>query len=328
MDLPRRIKQHKAESDSYAILLYKLRDVGIFRNLTDNDYGIDFEIELVKKEKVTGKYLKAQVKSSDTLTIRKSDSVPTVGGIKQSTLNYWAELSYKTHVIAYAVDISTEVVYISKPIFWQAIKLIDGSNKTKSIEFTKHDDDSKLNKPLWFTILYAESPSLMDQIYSHKMALKYLPKFFSLYNDAFHYDTHMPINEPDVFETFLEVCKILLWSSNFKDKNLTEVEVKGVYSLAFWKKSAGAMDEDVYNFVAHKPLRTLMPELLKVLRVYEKHVFESKYYWKNKSPAYLKLVYDFPIPNAFTHEEIIEFGDKPYNNYRKDGGFPFFIGNI
>ena len=99
----------------------------------------------------------------------------------------------------------------------------------------------------------------------------------------------MPINEPDVFETFLEVCKILLWSSNFKDKNLTEVEVKGVYSLAFWKKSAGAMDEDVYNFVAHKPLRTLMPELLKVLRVYEKHVFESKYYWKNKSPAYLNL---------------------------------------
>ncbi len=30
MDLPNQIKQHKAESDSYAILLYHLRDVGIF----------------------------------------------------------------------------------------------------------------------------------------------------------------------------------------------------------------------------------------------------------------------------------------------------------
>ncbi|TOP03863.1 hypothetical protein CGH23_24110, partial [Vibrio parahaemolyticus] len=64
MDLPKQIKQHKAESDSYAILLYKLRDVGIFRNMTENDYGIDFEIEFVKNGKVIGHYLKAQVKSS------------------------------------------------------------------------------------------------------------------------------------------------------------------------------------------------------------------------------------------------------------------------
>ena len=79
MDLPARIKQHKAESDSYAILLYKLRDIGIFRSVTDSDYGIDFEVEIVEETKVTGRYFKAQVKSSENLKIRKKDKVPVVG---------------------------------------------------------------------------------------------------------------------------------------------------------------------------------------------------------------------------------------------------------
>lgn len=29
MDFPKRIKQHKSQSDSFAILLYKLKDLGI-----------------------------------------------------------------------------------------------------------------------------------------------------------------------------------------------------------------------------------------------------------------------------------------------------------
>ena len=80
MDLPTRTKQKKAESESYAILLYKLRHLGIFRNLTESDYGIDFEIELVSDGSVTGRYLKAQVKSAENINVRKSDAIPTVGG--------------------------------------------------------------------------------------------------------------------------------------------------------------------------------------------------------------------------------------------------------
>jgi hypothetical protein len=94
MDLPERTKQRKAESASYAILLYKLRDIGIFRNLTENDYGIDFEIELVLDESVTGRYFKAQVKSAEEVHVRKSDDVPTVSGIKQSN----AELLVRTQL--------------------------------------------------------------------------------------------------------------------------------------------------------------------------------------------------------------------------------------
>src|SRR5258708_19558395 len=86
MDMPTRTKQKKAESDSYAIFLYKLRGLGIFRNMTENDYGIDFEIELVAKEAVTGLYFKAQVKSAAPLYIR-ADGVPTVAGVNQTTLS-------------------------------------------------------------------------------------------------------------------------------------------------------------------------------------------------------------------------------------------------
>ncbi len=135
MNLPKRIIQKQHESESYAILLYKLRNVGIFRNLTENDYGIDFEIEIVRNGKLTGKYLKIQVKSAERLKIRKKDNIPTVSGIKQSTLWYWTELSFSTNVLVFLVDIKRENIYLTKPIFWQASKLIDGSDKSKTIEF-------------------------------------------------------------------------------------------------------------------------------------------------------------------------------------------------
>ena len=106
MDFPTRIRQHKNESDSFAIILYKLREIGIFRNVTESDYGIDFEIEVVNGNKVQGHCIKVQVKSSDNLTVRQKDGIATVGGIEQSSLNYWAEISYNIPVVAIAVDIA------------------------------------------------------------------------------------------------------------------------------------------------------------------------------------------------------------------------------
>ncbi len=115
--------------------MYKLRNLGIFRNLTENDYGIDFETEIVNKGRLTGKYVKVQVKSAEDTGLRKKDNVPTVSGIKQSTLWYWTQLSFSTNILVFLVDIKSEAIYLTKPIFWQATRLIDGSNKTKTIEF-------------------------------------------------------------------------------------------------------------------------------------------------------------------------------------------------
>ncbi|WP_168788309.1 DUF4365 domain-containing protein [Paraburkholderia aromaticivorans] len=186
MKLPVRIKQHKAESDSYAILQYKLRDLGIFRNVTESDYGIDFEVELIIDGQVTGKYFKAQVKSSENLHIRKSDGIPTVGGIKESTLYYWSELSYKTHVILYAVDLKTEEIYVSRPIFWNATQLIAGDNKTKTVEFLKNDPIFGKDVAHVYSVIFATSPTLGDQMYAHRFALRYLKQFLALYVDVFH----------------------------------------------------------------------------------------------------------------------------------------------
>jgi hypothetical protein len=86
MDLPKRTKQQRSEAHSYAILLYKLRDLGIFRNLTENDYGIDFELELISKEQVTARVAKIQVKSAEDLKLR-ADKRPSVGGIKERLKN-------------------------------------------------------------------------------------------------------------------------------------------------------------------------------------------------------------------------------------------------
>ena len=54
--------------------------------------------------------MKIQVKSAEKLKLR-ADKTPSVGGIKQSTLAYWCELGYRTNVIAYAVDLSTETIW-------------------------------------------------------------------------------------------------------------------------------------------------------------------------------------------------------------------------
>ena len=82
MNFPKIIVQHKHESESFAIILYKLRELGIFRNITENDYGIDFEIEIVNGDRVEGHCIKVQVKSSDKLIVGKRNGHAKVGGIK------------------------------------------------------------------------------------------------------------------------------------------------------------------------------------------------------------------------------------------------------
>ena len=145
MDFPKRIKQHKAQSDSFAILLYRLKDVGIFRNVTENDYGIDFEIEIVHNDRMIGSYIKAQVKAAEKIKKLK-DGTAFIGGIKQSTLLYWAELSYRSHVVVFAVDLKTELIYLTNSIFWQATSLLDATTKTKSVKFREVVDLSDAYK--------------------------------------------------------------------------------------------------------------------------------------------------------------------------------------
>jgi Domain of unknown function (DUF4365) len=296
LDFPTRTKQKKAESESYAILLYKLRRLGIFRNLTENDYGIDFEVELVLDEAVMGRYFKAQVKSAENINVRTSDGVPTVGGIKQSTLAYWCELSHHTHVVAYAVDLANETIYVSRPLFWQATRLIDGSDTSKSIEFlptNKSIDQDKLVEIL--SVANALSPSVPDTIYALTTALRYLKQFLGLRVDAFHYDSGTELHHPEIFRAFLEVCSILLaWRDD--DVPLPKEDRKSMYSFEHWARKWDPHSTEITCWGAQAPMKALLPMLVAKLREYRELVLAGAYYWSFQNPQFFELVHDAPLP--------------------------------
>lgn len=308
MDFPERTKQKQSEAHSYAILLYKLRKVGIFRNVTESDYGIDFEIELVKDGKVTGRYFKAQVKSSEDIYVRQSDSVPTVGNIKQSTLAYWCELSYRTHVVAYAVDLTTEDVYVSRPLFWQATKLFDGTTTSKTIEFLPRahgvTDGSDV---LIFSLLAASEPSVADQLYAQSTALRYLERYLRMSSEAHALDPALPLDEPELFRSLLEVCSILLWGRDLKSKFKPEDEGR-IYSYDHWVAKAGG--DELVNMIARDPLDVLLPVLVGELEKRRKLVLDGLRWWVHRDRQFLRLVYETPLPPAVDRETLIEWGER------------------
>jgi hypothetical protein len=317
VELPKRTKQQRAESESYAILLYKLRRLGIFRNLTENDYGIDFEIELVSEEGVSGRYFKAQVKSSENLFIRKSDGAPTVGGIKDSTLNYWCELSYHTHVIAYAVDLSTEQIYVSRALFWQAARLIDGSTSTKTIEFlpppatlptgTISAEDAVATR----SIAIALSPSVGDVIYALTTAFRSLEDFCELRVDAFHYDQMSEVDRPVLFRSFLEVCSILLCGRD-SDVPLPDEDKKAMYVFDHWATKRDPYSTEVAWIDIQDLMEALLPMLITTLCHYKKMVIEGQYYWKYKNPQFLRLATNTRLPPGTDKKTLDDWGYKKF----------------
>jgi len=335
MDFPKRIKQHKSQSDSFAILLYRLRDLGIFRSATENYYGIDFEIEIIHEDKVIGRYLKAQVKGAEDLYIRE-DGIPTVGGIKQSTLLYWTELSFRTHVIAFAVDLKTEKIYFTKSIFWQATCLLDNTDKSKTIEFipavelpdsVKEKSGKKMEKLENFVSTLAikkiafES-STSDTIYAHKTLLRNIKQVIELYSDSWWLDFHMEVQLLDTFKTVLECGKILIGMDLPEQiDGLEPNDRKNLFDFEYWVHKSELGGEDVTNYISQIPLKIIIPLLLNKLQYFNKLVLKGAYYWMYKDLPYLKLVYLTEIPNEREHEKILKI--KFDDSYQKESFHDF-----
>ena len=316
MDFPKRTKQQRSEAHSYAVLLYKLRDVGIFRNLTENDYGIDFELELVNEDEVTARVVKIQVKSAETLKLR-ADKTPSVGGIKQSTLNYWCELSYRTNVIAYAVDLATETIYVSRNLFWQATKAIGGSGASKSIAFSAAGKDGDLRAKA-ATIMWALAPNAADHVYAHTLALRRLKDILSLLADAFHYDAGTEVDAA-AFRDLLEAARILLWASG--DQLWTDKKDKKYWvSYDYWVQKSEADNWDGLVCYAAQPiLTTLVPALIGALRKYRDAVLAGQYYWAHRNPQFLGLVYETVLPASDDKDALISWGERYDQNCRVSG---------
>lgn len=200
MDYPQRIQQHKNESDSFAILHYKLKELGIFRNMTESDYGIDFEIEVVNGTSVEGRTIKAQVKSSTSLNVRK-DGNATIGGIKHSTLNYWARLSYDVPIVGFAVDLASEKIYVTNPLFLQSTMLIKPDESTESIIFRPYGSSEEIIRYLCYV---AYNYNLRGALYALRWILRNMRKILDFYEDVHWCDQFLPIHEADLFHTLLE----------------------------------------------------------------------------------------------------------------------------
>lgn len=312
MDYPKRIRQHKNESDSFAIILYKLKDIGIFRNITESDYGIDFEIEVVNDDRVEGHCVKVQVKSSDHLSIRERDGQAAVGGIKQTTLNYWAELSYNVPVVAMAVDLKTEHIYVSDPLFWQSVTNIDGDER---------EEDDKVVKPSTKTIVFGNSCdngesiarlrriarhySLRDFLNAHKWILRNMKTIFQMYAEIAGWDEFLCINSPGLFKEFLEYSKIFLQVGLWPDANLRKETLYLLDYNVYYRKSSSQAPYAIY---AKEAMEMVFKLIIPLLDCYKEQIVGSTYYWMYKDPDYLKLVYCTKYPNSDNQKEMERFG--------------------
>lgn len=233
LNLPKRTSQKKSEAKSYTIIQHKLGDLGIFRGQTENDYGIDVDLELEHDGHVTGKIVKTQVKSSAKLKLRQ-DGTPSISGIKQSTLNYWCQIAFRTSVLAYAVDLTSQKIYVTNDLFWQATKLIDGGASTKSITFLPEEKDN-LALVTVITLVHAYQPTISEVVAAHTTALRGLKNFLKLLVYAYHYDHGTPL-EKSAFSELIDVCCVLLWKEG---KRLfdNELDQKSWSSVDFLPRS-------------------------------------------------------------------------------------------
>lgn len=305
MALPIRSIQHDAEDESLAILKLALKSVAIFREQGRNDYGIDAEIELKINGKATGRILKAQVKSSKAIKIR-ADGAPKVSGIKQSTLHYWIQMSRHAHVVAYAVDLTSNEVFLSAPIFWQATALIDDGNASKTIRLLKPIRiGGKPNPVDVLTALTFSEPSISDVIAAHKAALRQLPEFLRQNGDVHQYDAPMEIHEPTLFQAFLEVCATLIGFRGARDLELSATEGRAPFSVSAWADDWG----EVSNYAARRPYALFMPLLIEVLKTLRTRVANGLYYWCSTDRPYAQFVCDTQLPPAADRVTLTDWGD-------------------
>lgn len=322
MDFPRQIRQHKNESDSFAIVLYKLRELGIFRNVTTQDYGIDFEIELVEEGRVCGHCVKVQVKSSEKLYFDK-DERPIIGGIKQTTLRYWAELSYSIPVIALCVDLNTEMVYSTGAIFWQAISLLDATERSKTIKFQKAMGPEEL---ICEIRNIAKGYSLREELFAHKWILRNIKEIFELYTGSWWYDADSQTLDLTVFKLLLDNAKVILtpWI------NKTKTDQKAFEQLLTYDYYYIRSDYDEpHNRVIYEGLKDFIVQLLNTLVFIREEVLSSGYYWVYNDDDYLRLVIETQVPAFKDEKDLKDFNHGEFfDNKNKTGNYYEYLYEI
>jgi hypothetical protein len=286
-EFPKRVTQHKNETKALAIFLYHLRDFGIVRDIRESDYGIDLEYEYVLNDRVVGRHLKIQLKAINKIN-RKN---PKVSGLKQSTLNYWAELSYRVNVIVVGVNTIREELYLTFPVFWDAIAQIDNTKKSKSISFVKNEGNCEAAAILIHHI--ALIPTINEILLAQKNTLGRIKEIIEFCSESIYSDQFLEFEEFIELKRLLDDSRILLWRANIKRKFEKYDESSDWYELAFFKKNT--KDGTLKHWDMKEKLNAIVTELFKELIRLREKVLNSFCYWVVKDQDYLELVYTYNV---------------------------------
>lgn len=255
--------------------MYHLRKKGILRSFREADYGIDLEYEFVHGNTVIGKSIKIQLKSSSDLKITK-DGTPRIYKIKQSTLNYWAEISYRTNVILVAVDLSSERIYCTPPLFWDIIKKIDTSRKSKSISLIGNE---KITNEITCALIdsFALAPVVNEIILNQKIALQYLEEYLQLCSEVTFYDQFLELDDTTTLKNLLDICSKLLWNVDVRSYFKKSNGVTKWNNISFFYENS--KDGTLKYCFLYEPLEILINLLFKKLILLRNSVLNSFIYW-------------------------------------------------
>lgn len=220
-------------------------------------------------------------------------------------------------VVAIAVDVKKEIIYITEPIFWQAISLIDATEKekhpkSKSIDFGSLCDVDKAKEQLK-KIAYGYG--LREELNAHKWLLRNMINILSLYEKTTNSHNGYSLEDDELFRSFLDFAKILLGKKSYPgDEKMKTQEKQFDYETIRNTTNAFEIGYDDVQAVMNDIFPLLMPQLEK----YKDRVLKSAYYWSYKDPYYLKLVISTDIPNGENHSELCEYGRRNLYDHERE----------
>jgi hypothetical protein len=295
--MPLRPKQHVSEDTSMKIVKRGLPKEWILRSQQENDYGIDCEIELVMPNgEITGRFVKAQIKGRDAVSFDDKGHA-YVGGIKQSTLRYWIEISKAAPVIAILTSNSEERVFFM-PTFWQATRLLDGTDAEKKLYFWHELELTKKHGDSLFFTMFFNAPH--EQIRAHKLLLIRLNSFLYEYLDIRNYDPWtINLNVP-LFRELLENGRIFC-------EPLSN-EQGEYFDYDHWKEvSEKNWNDSIMNAVASEAYQKVLALIFSQMTKFKTRVLDAATYWKEEDPNYYYLVRAGKIPESLEPDILYEW---------------------
>ncbi|MDF1546633.1 MAG: DUF4365 domain-containing protein [Bacteroidales bacterium] len=302
----------------------------IFREKSKHDFGIDGEIELVRKNEenkfeVTGEIIAVQIKSSYSNTgyIKKESETSIEISIRKDDVEYWS--NYKTDVLLIFYDDRNDDLYCHK-ISPQDHQFIQ-RGLANSIEFNKLQDkliegnNNFLNK---YSAFFKERVnfSAREQIFTNLHPYKKIPKIlyqFTLnghikskktFYEAFSAPTDLVVaiyaNQVFSFEDLrkIEELKDVLAPDNVNLLNLSQInldkdiqnhfiELLNLYLKKFLYLKGLDYSKDYRRYYFHKPKNSLVKEI----------TYKSRYR-TNTRPKTVVSYHEYARDKFFRHHAV------------------------